>query len=157
MKTLALGALLALASCATPYAYCFHLENPGAKPASTPGGGEVMEDADIRTEIAVDPTGAQAILVDLSNKTDQVLQVEWTRISVTRSDGSSSTPRPDVDVGSIFPGSSQRARLAPFALPRSGSPAASYQGARFELAIPMIVRRESSLRRYSFTVDVRKL
>jgi hypothetical protein len=148
--------LLAALGCATPYTYSFHLESPGARP-SLKAGEQALEDADVRAEILVDPTGAQAILLDLTNKTDLPLQVEWTRITMTGSDGRATTPRPDVDLGWIPPGATQSVRLVPFALPASGSQAESYQGQRFELAVPMIVRRESKLFRYPFAVNVRKL
>jgi hypothetical protein len=153
----ALALSLACVGCATPYAYSFHLENQGARPAAKPSEREVLEDADVRAEIAVDPTGARAILLDLTNKTDQVLQVAWAQITMRRSDGSSTSPRPQLDVGWIRPGSTLSTRLVPFALPPAGSQAASYQGNRFELVVPMLVRREPRLYRYSFSVTVRKL
>jgi hypothetical protein len=152
-----LGVLLASVGCATPYAYSFRLENQEARPAAQPEQRDVAADADVRAEILVDPTGARAILLDLTNKTDQVLQVEWGQITMIRSDGSSTSPRPHVDLGWIPPGATINARLVPFALPPAGNQAASYQGSRFELLVPMIVRREPKLYRYSFTVDVRPI
>ena len=157
MRSLALGVLLASLGCATPYAYSFHLQNQGARPVAKPNQREVLDDADVRAEIFVDPTGARAVLLDLTNKTDQVLQVEWAQITMKRSDGSSTSLRPDVDLGWILPGATVSTRLVPFALPLSGDQAASYQGSRFELVVPMIVRRESKLYRYSFTVDTRPI
>jgi len=155
--SLLLALSLACVGCATAYAYSFHLENQGARPAATPSEREVLDDADVRAEIAVDPTGARAILLDLTNKTDQVLQVEWAQITMTGSDGSSTSPRPHVDLGWILPGATMSARLVPFALPPSGDRAAGYQGSRFELVVPMIVRREPKSYRYSFVVDVRPI
>lgn len=152
LQALALGLLLAFVSCAPPYAYSFHLE--GARSAAKPNEREMLDDADLRTEISVDPTGARAILLDLTNKTDQVLQVEWTQITMKRSDGSSTSLRPLVDLGWILPGATTHTRLVPFALPPSGDEASSYQGKRFELVVPMIVRREPKLYRYSFSVTV---
>ena len=156
-RALALCALLASPGCATPYAYSFRLDNPGALAASKPGEREVIEDADVRAAILVDPTGARAILLDLTNRTDQVLQVEWARIEMTSSDGSSTTPRPDADLGWIPPGTTRSVRLVPFALPPSGRQAAGYQGRRFELAVPMIVSREPRTYRFSFVVNLREL
>jgi len=157
VKHLALGVLLACVGCAMPYAYSFHVENPDARLAAKPNQGDVLDDADVRAEILVDPTGARAILLDLTNKTDQVLQVEWPQITMTGSDGSSTPLRPHVDVGWILPVATVRARLVPFALPPSGDRAAGYQGSHFELLVPMIVRREPKLYRYSFAVDVRRI
>lgn len=157
MKFLALGLLLASVGCGLPYAYSFHLDNRGAHPAAKPSEREVLDDADVRAEILVDPTGARAVLLDLTNETDQVLQVEWAQITMTGSDGSSTSLRPHVDLGWILPGATMSARLVPFALPPSGDRAAGYQGSRFELLIPMIVRREPKLYRYSFAVDVRAI
>lgn len=140
-----------------PYAYAFRLDNQGARHAAAPNEREVLDDADVRAEIAVDPVGARAVLLDLTNKTDQVLQVEWAQITMRRSDGSSTSLRPQLDLGWIQPGATMSARLIPFALPPSGSQAASYQGNHFELAVPMIVRREPKLYRYSFAVTVRTI
>jgi hypothetical protein len=49
------------------------------------------------------------------------------------------------------------ARLVPFALPPAGDRAASYQGSHYELLVPMIVRREPKLYRFSFAVNVRRI
>jgi len=156
-RRIPLVALLATAACATPYAYTFHAAGDGARPASTPDAREIAEDADVRAEILFDPAVQRAILLDLTNKTDQVLQVEWTRISLTRTDGLETRPRPDVDLGWIRPGGTQAARLVPLVLPPSGDAALALQGQRFELAIPMIVRREPRLYRYAFSVQLQKL
>jgi hypothetical protein len=157
LKSLALSALFAAAGCAAPYAYSFQLESPDAHPAAKLGEKQVLEDADVKACFLIDPTGARAIYLDLTNKTDQVVQVEWAKIAMTRSDESFTTPRPEVDLGWIAPGATLSTRLVPFALPPSGGQAASYQGQRFVLAVPMIVRRESKIYRYSFAVSVRKL
>ena len=157
MKPLALAVLLASVGCAAPRAYAFHLENAGARPATKPNQREVLDDADVRAEILVDPTSARAILLDLTNKTDQVLQVEWANITMKRSDGTSTSPRPQEDLGWILPGATLSTRLIPFALPLTGGDADGYQGNHFELEVPMIVRREQRLYRYSFAVHVRPL
>jgi hypothetical protein len=149
--------LLAAVGCATPYAYTFCLENQGARPAGNPNLREVRDDADVRAEFLIDPTGARAILLDLTNKTDLVLQVEWAQITMRRSDGGSTSLRPQSDLGWILSGATVATRLMPFALPPAGDEAASYQGNHFELLIPMIVRRELRLYCYSFAVAVRKI
>jgi hypothetical protein len=153
MNLWALGAALLL-GCATPYEYSFRPASPAAAAGFRPGERAVIEDADLRAEILLDPT-TQAILLELTNKTDQVLQVGWTRITMTCSDGSTTTPRPEVDLGWIPPGATQPARLVSFVLPRAGDRAAAYQGKRFELAVPVVVRRETRTYRYSFTADAR--
>jgi hypothetical protein len=62
VKSLALGLLLASVGCGMPYAYSFHLENRGARSAAKPSEREVLDDADVRAEILVDPTGTRAML-----------------------------------------------------------------------------------------------
>jgi hypothetical protein len=156
-RAAALAVLLASSACATPYAYTFSLVDSAAHHASVAGDREVLEDADVRAEFLVDPLAAQAILLDLTNKTDQVLQVQWTQITMTGSDGSSTTPRPDVDLGWIEPGNKKSARLVPFALPREGSAAFAEQGHHFALEVPMVVRRELKRYRFDFLVQVKKL
>jgi hypothetical protein len=149
--------LFATAACATPYAYSFQLTNDGAGHASSAGGREVLEDADVRAELLVDPTGQRAILIDVANRTDQLLQVQWAGVTMTRSDGLMTTPRPDVDVGWIEPGKKQVVRLIPFILPPSGSAARAVEGQRFDLEVPMIVRREPKRYRYAFSVHLQEL
>jgi len=149
--------LLTTAACATPYSYSFHLTNDGAEHASKAGGREALEDADVRAELLVDPTGQRAILIDVTNKTDQLLQVQWTSVTMTRSDGLTTTPRPDVDVGWIAPGGKQVVRLIPFILPPSGSAARAVEGQRVELEVPMVVRREPKRYRYAFSVHLQGL
>jgi len=157
VKSVALGVLLASVGCAAPYAYSFRLVNQDARSSAKPNQRDMLDDAEVRAEILVDPTDARAILLDLTNKTDQVLQVEWDQITMIRSDGSSTSPRPHEDLGWVLPGATVNARLVPFALPPTGDQAASYQGSRFELLVPMIVRREPKLYRYSFAVNVRRI
>ena len=157
MNPLTMVVLLTSVGCATPYAYSFRLENPGARPAHAPKPGDTLDDTDVRIQLLVDPTGARAVLLDITNQTDQVLQVEWAKIVMKRSDGSSTSLRPETDLGWIVPGATTSTRLLPFALPSAGDQAAGYQGNHFELAIPMIVRREQRLYRYSFAVVVRKM
>jgi hypothetical protein len=148
--------LLAFAGCATPYAYDFHLTDPGVHPAVKPGGAETVEDQDVSAEIRVDVTAA-AVLLDITNKTDEVVQVEWAAITLTRSDGRVTSLRPDVDLGWIQPHATVATRLFPIALPHSGSEAAAYEGQRFHLNLPAVVRREQRLYHYALSAHVRKL
>ena len=102
--------LLGFAGCASQYAYDFHLTEPGVHPAVKPGGAETVEDQDIRAEVLVD-VAAAAVLLDLTNKTDEVLEVEWAAITLTRSDGRVTSLRPDVDLGWIQPHTTVATRL----------------------------------------------
>jgi hypothetical protein len=138
-----MAAAIAWVGCATPYAYTFHVVEPGVRLAAAPGAGDLLEDADLRTELKVDPAGPQAIVVTLTNKTEQVLQVRWAEVTLLDGKGGSSAPRPDQDLGWIPAGATQTARLVPFALPDKGSAAAAHEGRVFELVLPLIVRRES--------------
>ena len=153
---LVLEALHAAAGCATPYAYDFHLTDPGVLPPAKPGGAEAIEDADVRAEIFVD-VAAGAVLLNVTNKTDQVLQIEWAAITLTHSDGSVTSLRPDVDLGWLQPQATVAARLFVVALPHSGSDAAAYEGRRFQLNVPAVVRRQSKLYHYALTAHVRAL
>jgi len=156
MAALGLVALLATAGCATPYAYDFHLTDPGVRPPAKPGGAEAIEDADVRAEIFVD-VAAGAVLLNVTNKTDQVLQIEWAAITLTHADGSVTSLRPDVDLGWLQPQATVAARLFVIALPHSGSEAAAYEGRRFQLNVPAVVRRQSKLYHYALTAHVREL
>jgi hypothetical protein len=156
MAALGLVALLASAGCATPYAYDFHLTDPGVRAPATPGGAEAVEDADVRAEIFVD-VAAGAVLLNVTNKTDQVLQIQWAAITLTRSDGNVASLRPDVDLGWLQPQATIAARLVVIALPHSGSEAAAYEGRSFQLNVPAVVRRQSRLYHYALTAHVREL
>ena len=142
-KVAALGfVLLAFAGCASQYAYDFHL---------TP-----VEDQDVSAEILVD-VAAAAVLLEITNKTDEVLQVEWAATTLTRGDGKVTSLRPDVDLGWIQPHATVATRLVAIALPRSGSKAAAYEGQRFQLNLPAVVRREQRVYHYALSAHVRKL
>jgi len=92
----------------------------------------------------------------VTNKTDQVLQVAWAEISITRPDGTGTALRPDVDLGWLPPGVTLAARLFPIALPHSGSAALANQGRRFQLNVPVIVRREAKVYNFTLTAHVRE-
>ena len=156
MAALGFVALLASAGCATPYAYDFHLSDPGVRPPASPGGAEAIEDADLRAEIFVD-VAAGAILLNVTNKTDQVLQIEWAAITLTRGDGGVANLRPDVDLGWLQPQATVAARLVVVALPHAGAEAAAYEGRRFQLNLPAVVRRQPKVYRYTLTAHVRAL
>jgi nitrogen regulatory protein PII-like uncharacterized protein len=156
LATLGVVVSLASAGCASHYAYDFHLVSPGVHPAMNLGGAEMVEDADVRVEILVDVTAA-AVLLDITNKTDEVLQVEWAAITLTCSDGRVTSLRPDVDLGWIQPHGTIAARLFAIALPSSGSEAAAHEGQLFQLNLPGVVRREPRLYNYALRAHVHKV
>ena len=84
-----------------------------------------------------------AILLNVTNRRTKV-QIEWAAITLTHSDGSVTSLRPDVDLGWLQP---RPPPPRPFAtaLPHSGSEAAAYEGRRFQLNVPAVVRRQSAL------------
>jgi len=139
--------------CATPYAYTFHLTDPGVQSAS---GGDRLENDDVDAQLWVDARGAQAVVLSLRNKTGQPLQVRWSDVVLIAPGGASSAPRPDADLGWIEPDGTQTARLIPFVLPDRGDAAAAYEGKTFELQVPMLVRRTLVIARYHLAAHVEK-
>jgi hypothetical protein len=151
------AALLVLASCATPYAYQFVPLDGGAARDSALAGCPMSEDADVRAELRLDPAGERAIFIEIGNQTDQLMQVEWTESTLSRADGLVTRLRPDEDIGWIEPGRKQSARLIPFALPPSGDAALALDGQRFQLEVPILVRRERRTYCYGFVARVREI
>jgi hypothetical protein len=141
---------LAVVGCTTQYAYKFQVVDPGV----VSGTRDVVEDDTIKAELAVVD---DAILLDLTNKTSDVLQVQWSQIAIDRGDGTTTRLRPSVDLGWIQPGAKAAAQLVPFALPRTGVAAARYQGRRLELTVPVIARREATTYRFHFVANIRPL
>lgn len=152
--TIPLLGLLCLAGCATNYRYRFQLTNKAAHLAGAPGERDSLEDNQVKAEIQV---GGDAILLDLTNKTSEVLQVEWSRIVLDRGDGTRTSPRPDVDLGWIAPGAKVSARLVPFVVPHSGKAALAYQQRHLELSVPLVVLRQSIVYRFQFVTQVQAL
>lgn len=148
-----LATVLALAACATPYTYQFDPLTADAAGAPAVGGCQPT-DADVHAELRLDPTGERAIFIDVTNQTDQALEVQWTKLTMTRADGLVTTLRPDTDLGWIEPGQKQSARLIPFALPPAGNASRALDGQHFQLKIPMVVRREQKTYCYGFLAHV---
>ncbi len=145
--------LLALAGCTpTTYAYKFELTNPGAHVAAAPGERDTVEDDSLKAELAV---ADDSILLDLTNKTAEVMQVDWSKIAIDRGDGTKTKLRPTVDLGWIVPGGKATAQLVPFALPRTGGDAARYEGRKLELTVPVTALREPKTYSFHFTAHVR--
>ena len=158
MKTIAIMLMLAAAGCAdATYAYSFDLTDPGARNLTKPGERDVLEDADIKSEILVDPTSFQAVLLDLTNKTDSPLQVARDQISMIAPDHTQTPIKPDTGLGAVEPGARLTARLVPFALPAVGAPAKAYDDTDFELVVPMVVRGAPREVRYHMHARVHKL
>jgi hypothetical protein len=134
--------LFAFAACAHSYAYTFQ--------------APAVADADLDAQILVD-ANADAVHVELTNKTDQVLQIEWADIVIHAPDGRTTGLRPDIDLGWIDPGATVTATLFPLAVPRRGDAAAANEGRRFRLDVPAIVRRESKVYSFTLTAHVREL
>jgi hypothetical protein len=146
---------LVLTGCASHYSYTFRVTDPGVQAAPAPGTPDVIGDADLLAEILVD-TKADAIQLGLTNKTDQVLQVDWANIALSRPGGGQTLLRPDTDLGWIAPGAHVVARLFPFALPHKGHAAEANNDQAFSLAVPTIVRREAKLYHYTLVAHVRE-
>jgi hypothetical protein len=151
LATVALAA--AAAACSKPYTYRFELTDPGAVPAAAAGGRDTFEDDSLKAEIQI---AGGAIGLELTNKTDDLLQVEWNKISVARGDGQTTMPRPTVDLGWIRPGQRAAAQLVPLVFPRTGADAAAYEGRHLELDVPVILRREPKTYRFHFVAHVRQ-
>jgi hypothetical protein len=132
-------ALVVVAGCATTYAYHFDV-------AAT-----ALEDDSIKAAVQFTDGGVQ---LQLQNKTDQIVQVEWNKISLDRGDGTTTRLHPSVDLGWIEPSNTAVATLVPLAFPQTGSPAAAYEGRTLQLAVPMVVRHESKTYRYLVVVHV---
>jgi hypothetical protein len=157
-STLLLSIVLGAGGCApATYAYNFDLTDPGARNLTKPGERDVLEDADVKSEILVDPTSFQSVLLDVGNKTDVPLQVDWMAISITGPDGNQTPLHPDVGLGAVEPGAKVVARLIPFALPAQAPLAPAYNNTNFELAVPMYVRGEQRVYRYHMRATVKKL
>jgi hypothetical protein len=140
------------------YFYSFDLTNAGAHNVAKPGERDVLDDNDVKSEILVDPTSFQAVLLDLTNKTEAPIQIGWDQISIVRPDHTQQPLRPDAPMPpSVEPGAQLMARLVQFALPPSGAAARVYDNSDFELVVPMVVRGTPTERRYALHVHLTKL
>jgi hypothetical protein len=114
------------------------------------GAGDSFEDAVVRARVRVD---GDTIRLELTNKTDEVLQVGWNKIRLDRGDGTQSALHPEQDLGWVLPGASANAALVPVAFPQ-GDAARTYERRRLELAVPVIAKREASTYRFHLVVHV---
>jgi hypothetical protein len=158
MRNLLLVVGLAASGCAPAnYVYSFDLTDPGAKNLIKPGERDTLEDADVKSELLLDPTSFQAILLDVTNKTDALLEVAWDHIVWIGPDKTETPIHPDGSLGQVEPGAKVVARLVPFSLPGQGPAAASYDNTSFELVVPMGVRGQPREYRYHLNAKVKKL
>ena len=149
---------LPLCACAPAnYVYNFDLSDPGARNLSRPGERDVLEDADLKTEILVDPTSFQAIALDVTNKTNAPIQINWAGIYVITPDHTQQWLKPDSMQSEIASNVRATTRLIPFTLPPSGPGAAVYDNSTFELVIPMTVRGLPRDYRMHLLAKVKKL
>jgi hypothetical protein len=150
---------LVLAGCAPAnYVYNFDITNAGARNIAKPGERDVLDDSELTSEILVDPTSFQAVLLDLTNKTEAPITVGWEQISIVGPDHTQMPLKPDAPMPpTVEAGARLMARLVPFALPPSGSAARKYDGTDFELVVPMTVRGAPTERRYGLHVHLTKL
>jgi hypothetical protein len=139
MRIALLAALVAGCAPAT-YTYSFDMTDPGARNVQKPGQHDVLEDADVKSELLVDPTSFQAVMFKITNKTEGNIQINWGAISMLMPDRSQQPLQPDAGLGAVEPGATLSVRLVPFQLPQIGAAAKAYDGTAFELVVPMVVR-----------------
>ena len=156
MRTLALAILLTGCAPAT-YTYSFDLTDPGARNVQKPGQHDVIEDADIKSELLIDPTSFQAVMLKVTNKTDGNIEINWSAISMLMPDRSQQPLQPDAGLGAVEPGATLSARLVPFQLPQMGPAAAAYDRQLFELVVPVVVRGAPRELRYHLVASAIKL
>jgi hypothetical protein len=150
--------VLAVGGCAAGnYAYSFDLTNPGAHNLTKPGERDTLEDADVKAEILVDPTSFQAILLDVTNKTEVPLQVQWDQISMVAPDHTQMPLHPDGGLGAVEPTARVTARLVSFTLPSQGEAAKAYDNTDWQLVVPMLVRGSPTEKRYTMHARTNKL
>ena len=124
-----------------------------SSPRRRPPAGDTFEDAVVKARLRVD---GDAIKLDLTNKTDEVMQVQWSKIELDRGDGTTTALHAATDLGWITPGASAQADLVPVAFPHEGDAALAYQNRKIELAVPVIAKREPSTYRFHFLVSVKR-
>jgi hypothetical protein len=158
MRKLFLVAVVVAACAPTSYYYNFDITDPGAMNKSKPHERDAIEDGDVRTELLVDPTNFQSILMVVSNKTDQMLSVAWDQISIIDPNGVATSLRPDIQMNLGVPAATKlMARLVPFSLPESGPAAAANDGAKYVLVVPMVIRGANKEYRFHLIAQVAKI
>lgn len=128
-------------SCRTPAAYRFQASS-------------ALDEADVKTNVSLEPAGPGRIWVRVSNGTDQLVQVDWRQVTLVDPHGTVTMPRPSVDLGWVKPGEVQVAELTPLSLPDSAPDADAYQGMHFTLRLPMVIHSEPTVRTHVLTTQV---
>jgi hypothetical protein len=147
--TLRLALLLLACACVAPtYTYSFDLTDPGAHNLPKPSDRDSIEDADLRSEVLLDPVNFQAVLLDLTNKTGDELSIDWRRVAMVMPDHLQLELHPDGPVAPIQPGGRVVVRLVTFTLPTVGDSAARLDNQDFELVLPLMVRGVPREQRY---------
>lgn len=147
---LLLGALLASPGCVRQYIYRFDFDRVAVHSAETSSSRADLEDD--KTTVAIQFL-QDSIMFSVTNKTDDLLQVEWDRIELLLASRTSRTLRPDTDLGWVAPGATASARLFPFVLPKLGEGAA-YADQGLVLKVPLIVEHEPVEHHYYFVAHV---
>lgn len=127
------------------YAYRFEVENP------------VNTGEEVTAKLDVDPVGARDIALALTNHSPEPVQVAWTQISLLGPAGQPFAMRPEEDLGWVPVGGTVTARLSPFTLPDEGEAARMNEGARFQLEVPMTVRRQTVTYRFTLAAHLSPL
>jgi len=141
MRLLPILALVSLAGCSySQYVYGFDITNSGAVNSKAFRGADTLEDADVKLEVRPDPTDFRAIEFDITNRTDAPLTIDWRAIVLVDPQHKQTTLAPQAMLGPIEPGARKHALVGPFVLPSLGGDARQYDGGKFELVIPAVVR-----------------
>ena len=141
MRLLSILAFVSLSGCSYwQYVYGFDVTDPGAVNYKDFRRPDVLEDADVKLEVRADPTEFRAVALDVTNHTNDVLGINWGGIVLVGPDHVETALAPQSSLGPVQPGAKVQAVLGPFALPSVGGEARAYDGAKFELVIPTVVR-----------------
>jgi hypothetical protein len=150
--------LMALAGCAPAnYLYSFDLTDPGAHNFPDFRRPDFVEDPDVKIELRADPTEFKAIALDVTNKTEMPLTVQWSTISIVGPDREQRPLRPTAPLGENEPGAKISATLQPFELPSVGAAAKAYDDSIFELVVPVLVRGQPREYRFHLHAKVQKI
>ena len=88
------------------------------------------------------------MLLDIINKTNDLILVDWNNIVLITPEGNQIPLRPDQMEGPIQPTARSSARLVTFSLPTRGGAASQYDNQVFQLVVPMQVH--GALREYRY-------
>jgi hypothetical protein len=150
--------LLMLLGCApNHYLFDFDLTDPGAQNFKDFRRPDALEDADVKVEIRADPTEFKAVAVDITNKTDQPVNVNWGGIFIVGPDQEQRRLNSNAMMSEIEPGAKVSLVLTPFELPSVGSAAKFYDNSDFQFVLPLVVRGQPREMHYHLHVKLTKL